>query len=508
MELHFPFSLITSLILLFLFLFKLLEELKRSKTNNATQKLPPSPWKLPLIGNMLHLAGSLPHQALKNLARKHGPLMHLQLGEISAIVVSSPKMAKEVLKTHDLAFANRPDLLAASIIANNNSFSFSPYGEYWRQMRKICTLELLSAKKVQSFRSIRESEVLSIIESIQSSSTKSPINLTKMIFTSINAIVCRASFGRRCKEEDALIKLSQEVISLAGGFDVADLFPSLKFLHVICGMRPKLEKLQKKIDKILENIINEREKNLSSMEMGSNGESKVEDLLDVLLRLKESGGLEFPITSNNIKAIIFEMFSAGTDTSSTTIEWAISELIRNPRVMEKAQAELRCALNGKKTINEADIQGLTYLKLVIKETLRLHPPLPLILPRECREQREIGGYTIPIKTKVIVNTWAIGRDPEYWHNAENFEPERFEESNVDFTGNSLEYIPFGAGRRMCPGIAFGLANVEIFLAQLLYHFDWKLPIRMKPKDLDMGETFGATVKRKNDLYLIAEPYAT
>lgn len=129
-----------------------------------------------------------------------------------------------------------------------------------------------------------------------------------------------------------------------------------------------------------------------------------------------------------------EMFSAGTDTSSTIIEWVMSELLRNPGVMEKEQAELRRALNGKKTVNEADIQWLTYLKLVIKETLRLHPPLPLIFSRECREQCKIGGYIILIKTKVIVNTWAIGRDPKYWHNAESFEPERFDESNVDFTG--------------------------------------------------------------------------
>ena len=170
-----------------------------------------------------------------------------------------------------------------------------------------------------------------------------------------------------------------------------------------------------------------------------------------------------------------DMFIGGTDTSSTIMEWAMSEMMRNPRVMEKAQAELRQVLKGKEVIHESDIQGLIYLKMVIKETLRLHPPVALLVPRECREQCKINGYDIPIKTKVIVNAWAIGRDPEYWDDAQIFLPERFENSSIDILGHDYEYIPFGAGRRMCPGIAFGLANVELPLAQLLYHFDWKLP---------------------------------
>ena len=201
------------------------------------------------------------------------------------------------------------------------------------------------------------------------------------------------------------------------------------------------------------------------------------------------------------------MFAAGTDTSSTVIDWAMSEMMRQPRVLEKAQAEIRQAFNGKKQIHEKDIQNLSYLKLVIKETLRLHPPVAMLLPRECREPCEIDGYEIPLKTKVIVNAWAIGRDPALWHDAESFIPERFANSSIDFNGTHLEYIPFGAGRRMCPGITFGMANVELPLAQLLYHFDWELPGRMRPEDLDMTEFFGVVVRRKNNLYLVAAPYS-
>ena len=201
------------------------------------------------------------------------------------------------------------------------------------------------------------------------------------------------------------------------------------------------------------------------------------------------------------------MFGAGTDTSSTTTEWAMTEMMRNPKIMEKAQAEIREAFKGKKVIEDSDMEQLSYLKLVIKETLRLHPPLPLLLPRECRENCKIVGYDIPIKTQVVVNAWAIGRDPNYWYDADKFLPERFQEHcNVDFRGTNFEFIPFGAGRRMCPGITFGLASIELLLASLLYHFDWELPYGMKPEDLDMNETMRITCRRKEKLCLIAKPF--
>ncbi|PON90265.1 Cytochrome P450, E-class, group I [Trema orientale] len=201
------------------------------------------------------------------------------------------------------------------------------------------------------------------------------------------------------------------------------------------------------------------------------------------------------------------MFSAGSDPSSTLMEWTLSEMIKNPRVMKKAQAEIRDVFRGKKTINETDIQKLDYLKLVVKETLRLHPSSPLLVPRVVREPCKIDGYDIPVNTKIIVNGWAIGRDPDYWKDAETFEPERFENSSINYNGNNFEYIPFGAGRRICPGISFALMNVEFPLAKLLYHFDWQLANGMKDENLDMTEIFGATVSRKNNLYLIPKPYA-
>jgi len=197
---------------------------------------------------------------------------------------------------------------------------------------------------------------------------------------------------------------------------------------------------------------------------------------------------------------------AGSDTSASVLEWVVAEIMKNPRVMEKAQSEVREAFRGKETIHEGDLDQLNYLKLVIKETLRLHPPVPLLIPRECTELTNIGGYEIPKKTKVMINAWALGRDPEYWSDAERFIPERFEGNSVDFKGTNFEYVPFGAGRRMCPGMTFGLASIMLPLALLLYHFNWELPNNMKPEDMDMIEHFGLVVGRENELRLIPSVY--
>ncbi|KAJ7946409.1 Cytochrome P450 [Quillaja saponaria] len=257
------------------------------------------------------------------------------------------------------------------------------------------------------------------------------------------------------------------------------------------GLKRKLKRLQKEAGKIIDTVVDEHR------EKAKHGKIEDEDLVDVLLRVQQAGSLDIEITTNSMKAVIWDIFSAGTDTSSTIIEWAMSEMMKSPRVMKKAQAEIRQALEGKKEIHETDLAELHYLNSVIKETFRLHPPAPLLLPRENRsESCKIDGYEIPIKTKVIVNAWAIGRDPKYWHDAESFIPERFSDNTIDFKGTNFEFIPFGAGRRMCPGISFGLADNELPLASLLYYFNWELPNKMKPEDLNMTEAFGATAGRK------------
>ncbi|MFS8004638.1 Germacrene A hydroxylase [Helianthus anomalus] len=482
-------SLTTSIALatIVFFLYKLVTRPKSTKNRL------PEPWRLPIIGHMHHLIGTMPHRGVMDLARKYGSLMHLQLGEVSAIVVSSPKWAKEILTTYDIPFANRPETLTGEIIAyHNTDIVLAPYGEYWRQLRKLCTLELLSVKKVKSFQSLREEECWNLVQEIKASGSGTAFNLSEGIFKVIATVLSRAAFGKGIKDQKQFTEIVKEILRETGGFDVADIFPSKKFLHHLSGKRGRLTSIHNKLDSLINNLVTEHTVSKSS--------KANETLLDVLLRLKNSE--EFPLTADNVKAIILDMFGAGTDTSSATVEWAISELIRCPRAMEKVQAELRQALNGKERIKEEEIQDLPYLNLVIRETLRLHPPLPLVMPRECRQAMNLAGYDVANKTKLIVNVFAINRDPEYWKDAESFNPERFENSNTTIMGADYEYLPFGAGRRMCPGSALGLANVQLPLANILYYFKWKLPNGASHDQLDMTESFGATVQRKTELMLV------
>ncbi|TMW82674.1 hypothetical protein EJD97_005417 [Solanum chilense] len=326
---------------------------------------------------------------------------------------------------------------------------------------------------VRSFSLIRQDEVHDPVASIRSTPNV-VVNVSEKVLRLTSPVICRSAFGKVWDDRDNLLMLMREVLALSGRFDVADFFPSLTLLHGIGGMRSRLKRMHKKFDVILEKIIHEHKENRANGEEG-NSEFGGEDLIDVLLRVMEKNGeLRFPITNDSVK-----LFFEGTETSSVILQWALSELMKNPKMMAKAQTEL-----------------------VINETLRLHPASPLLGLRQCREATEIDGYTIPLKSQVVVNGWAIARDPESWDDPETFMPEKFEKNSVDFNGNLFQYIPFGAGCRMCPGMHFGLANVVYPLAQLLYHFDWKLPNGQRPEDLDMTETLGISATRKNDLHLI------
>ncbi|QCE08421.1 Cytochrome P450 [Vigna unguiculata] len=461
-----------------------------------TVKLPPGPWKLPVIGSLHHLIGFLPHHRLRELAKNYGPLMHLKLGEASTIVVSSPEVAKDVMKTFDTIFAQRPHQVGADIMCyGSTDIVTSPYGGYWKQLRRICSQELLSIARVRSFRSIREKEVLNLVRNIETN-VGSFVNLSEKVASMTSAIVGRTTFGEKCKDQKEFISIVKKLVEMVESMVIFDMFPSHKWLHVITGQKPKLEELHRKYDVIIGNIITETEKKI--------GEVEVNSLLSVLLNVRNQDSLEYPLTIDNIKAVMLNIFGGGTYTSSAIIEWAMSEMLENPEVMAKSQEEVTRVFSSKGYCSEESLEELKYLKAVIKETMRLHPPFPLLHPRECRETCEVKGYMIPAGTQVIVNAWAVARDPEYWSDPEKFYPERFMDSPIDYKGNHHEFIPFGAGRRICPGISFGVITIELCLAQLLYYFNWKLPNGNK-ENLEMAEALGAFSKRKTDLVLVPIP---
>ncbi|KAL1538032.1 cytochrome P450 71D9-like [Salvia divinorum] len=485
-------STLIALLSFLLFLFMFLKSLTISKSANIYSHIP-GPKPLPLIGNLhLMLRAAAPHHLFRDLATAYGPLMHLQLGELNFLIVSSVDFAKQVLRTHDTIFANRPAMLASEELAYDSSgIGFSPYGGYWRQLRKICAAELLNAGRVQSFRSIREEENTNMCKWI-ASRRGSPIDLSERLYMSSYDVTARASIEAKTEEREIVISVLMQTIKLGSGFIMADLFPSIKLLPLITGARFKIQRMRRRLDKVLDGIIEHHRA------AANDKDAKIEGFLDILLKFEKDGTL----TNINIKAVLFDMLLGGTDTSASTVEWAMSEMIRNPTKLNKAQEEVRKVFHDKECVNEDKFNELKYLKLIIKETLRLHSPLPLLMPRISSERCEINGYEIPAGTRVIVNGYALGRDPEYWNDPEKFIPERFEGSEHDFNGGNLEYIPFGGGRRICPGMLFGLANVELPLAMLLYHFDWKMPNGARPDELDMAEGFGATVNRKHPLRLV------
>jgi cytochrome P450 len=285
-----------------LFMFMVLKIGKRFKTHHSLS-LPPGPWQLPIFGNMHNFsAGCPPHRALGDLAKKHGPLMLLRLGEVSTVVVSSAEYAKEVMKTHDAIFASRPSVLSSEILSYDcTSIGFAPLGNYWRQLRKICVLELLSPKRVESYRPLREEELSNFIKWI-ASQAGSPVNLSSKVFSTVYGITSRAAFGKKCQDQEQFIQIVKDVIEFASGFNIADFFPSIKLLHVISGVRPKLEKMHKEADRIMEKIITEHKAKATTKAAGN--DATEEDLVDVLLKFHEHGDSEFSLTNNNIKAVI------------------------------------------------------------------------------------------------------------------------------------------------------------------------------------------------------------
>ncbi|XP_050257491.1 cytochrome P450 CYP736A12-like isoform X1 [Quercus robur] len=463
--------------------------------------LPPGPRSLPIIGNF-HMLGSLPHRALENLAKKYGPIMSLRLGHVPTIVVSSSQTAELFLRTHDAVFASRPIFQASKIIGMSKGIAFSEYGPYWRSLRKLVASQLLSASKIESFAPMRKELVGSLVQSLKKTAVAHEVvDLSEVVGKLIEESTCRMVFGRSHHDRFDLKELIAETLNLMGAFNLADYVPYLGALD-LQGLTSRIKKLGKTLDVVLENVIQEHE------QIPSGPQSCEKDFIDMYSLMNQPMNAHdensCKIDRRVIKAIIIDMITATYDTSAISIEWTISELLRHPRIMKHVQDELERVIGMNRMVEETDLANLTYLSMVIKESFRLHSVAPFLIPRESMEDIEINGYYIPKKSRVVINSWAIGRDPYVWSdNVEEFYPERFINSNIDLKGHDFQLIPFGSGRRGCPGLQLGLTTVTYVLAQLLHCFDWVLPNGMLPNDLDMSEKFGLSMPRAK--HLLAMP---
>ncbi|XP_057787919.1 cytochrome P450 71A8-like [Salvia miltiorrhiza] len=491
-EIQFHPMILTSLLCL-IFLWSIYRMLLKP---SSKRKLPPSPPKLPIIGN-LHQLGLLGHQDLHSLSQKHGPLMLLHLGSVPVLIVSSADSAREITRTHDLSFANRPVYKAfKKLVYGCKDVTLSPYGEYWRQMKSIVVLQVLSSRRVQSFRSIREEETAVFLNKIQASS--GPLDLSTMFANFTNDGIGRAAFGGKYSESEngkKFLRVMTDLMELLGTINIGDFIPWLDWIGRVNGFDKRLDQTAKEMDEVLESLIQER---LQQTETRSSKNG--EDFLDVLLQIYNDESADASIDRDSVKSLLMDVFVGGTDTISTAMEWTMSEVLRHPKVMEKLQQEVRGIVKEKQDIRDDDLEKMHYLKAVIKEALRFHPPLPLLVPRVATKDVQIKGFDISAGTMVMINAWAIGRDPVSWDEPEKFMPERFLNSSIDFRGLDFELIPFGAGRRGCPGITFAVVAMELLLANLVHKFDWKLP---NAKDLDMTESPGLTVHRATPLLAVA-----
>nr|WMZ41223.1 cytochrome P450 family 736 subfamily A polypeptide 2 [Ipomoea batatas] len=265
----------------------------------------------------------------------------------------------------------------------------------------------------------------------------------------------------------------------------------------IQGLTRRMKAVAKDFDQFFERIIDEHEQ---AKNQGNTQTTK--DFVDVMLEIRKFGETSFEFTREHIKSMMLDLLVTSMDTSSTTIDWTMSELFKHPEIMKKVKKEIERQVGYDRMVEEEDLEHFEYLEMVIKESLRLHLIVPLLVPHASIEDCIVDGFYIPKKSRIIVNTWAIARDPNVWSNPEKFILERFNGSDVDYRGKHFEYLPFGSGRRSCPGMQLGITIVRLVVAQLIHCFDWDLPNGMLPEDLDMTEHFGVVISRAKNLVVV------
>ncbi|CAH8274650.1 unnamed protein product [Arabidopsis lyrata] len=505
-------------ILLFVFiaLFK-----KSKKPNHVKAPAPSGAW--PIIGH-LHLLGGKEHllyRTLGKMADHYGPAMSLRLGSSEAFVVSSFEVAKDCFTVNDKALASRPMTAAAKHMGYNFAvFGFAPYSAFWREMRKIATIELLSNRRLQMLKHVRVSEISMGVKDLYSLWVKKGgtepvmVDLKSWLEDMTLNMIVRMVAGKRyfggggsqssedTEEAMQCKKAIAKFFHLIGIFTVSDAFPRLGWFD-LQGHEKEMKQTGSELDVILERWI----ENHRQQRQVSGTKENDSDFIDVMLSLAEQGKLSHLQYDANtsIKSTCLALILGGSDTSASTLTWAISLLLNNKEMLKKAQDEIDLHVGTDKNVEDSDIENLVYLQAIIKETLRLYPAGPLLGPREAMEDCRVAGYNVPCGTRLIVNVWKIQRDPKVYTEPNEFRPERFitgEAKEFDVRGQNFELMPFGSGRRSCPGSSLAMQVLHLGLARFLHSFEAKTVLDLP---VDMSESPGLTIPKATPLEVLISP---
>ncbi|KAJ4836226.1 hypothetical protein Tsubulata_023845, partial [Turnera subulata] len=479
---------------LYLLLFLVLHTITKHFLNKI-QSHPPTPFpSLPIIGHLYLLKGPF-HRALTKISQRYGPIVTLQFGNLRVLLVSSPKIAEECLGKNDIVFANRPHLFYAKYISDNyTSLVWASYGDHWRNLRKIASLEILSTHRVQMLSTIRQEEIKSLILYLHQNQNQK-LNMRTALFELTMNIMMRMIAGKRyygdsvtnVEEANRFQEIYGELRRVSKEFFIRDLFPWIGSKEI----EKKLIEYKRKRDEWIQSLIEEhRQKRKDDLP----GERK-RNLIQVLLSLQETDPDYYQ--DELIRNLILVLLTAGTGTSIITMEWTLSLLLNNPEVMKKAQMEIDKCVGHERLIDETDIDRLPYLHSIIKEAMRVYPAAPLLVPHEASKECVVGGFRIPRGTILLVNAWGIQNDPNIWEDPTTFRPERFQET--EGTKETLKFLPFGYGRRSCPGEGLALRMVGLALGSLIQCFEWK---GVGDKTVDMTEGTGIAVPKVEPLQVV------
>uniref|UniRef100_A0ACD5VIW6 Uncharacterized protein n=1 Tax=Avena sativa TaxID=4498 RepID=A0ACD5VIW6_AVESA len=456
----------------------------------------PGPRPLPLLGNMLDLRGDL-HHTLARLAGTHGPVMMLKLGLTTTVVVSSRDAAKEAYTKHDRHLAARavPDAATAAGYAKRSMVWLPSSDPLWKTLRGTVASNVFSPRGLAAARGVHERKVRDIVAYFRRRAGQEvdvgqalyggALNLVSSAFVSVDLVDVGAR-GHGLKE------IVEDLVAAIAKPNVSDLFPFLRPLD-LQGWRRWARGHYDKVFGVLGSIVDVRLAADAKARTKTDTAGKHQaagDFLDSLLELVSAG----KISRDIVVAILFDVFTAGSEAIAVTVVWAIAELIQNPRMMAKVRAEMQQVLGRRHdaAIGELDAANLLYLQAVVKEAMRLHPVAPIMLPHQAvAEGVELGGYAVPKGSTVIFNVWAIMRDPRVWERPDEFVPERFMDmaDKVEFHGKDFQFIPFGSGRRICPGLPMAERVVPFILASLLHTFEWRLPDGVSADEFQVTEKF-------------------